>query len=78
MSMNRSGLISWAMRESGKMGESLSGVSSSWVTGSRGGDMGVGRSGMGLYHWVGIWSCGRKIFLIIGVSSGAVVSGPVR
>jgi hypothetical protein len=25
--------------------------------------MGVGRSGMGLYHWVGIWSWGKKIFL---------------
>jgi len=28
--------------------------------------MGVGKSGMGLYHWVGISSWGKKIFLGIG------------
>ena len=61
--MNRSWLISWAMRESGKIGDNMSGVSGSMVCGLRGGAIGVGRSGMGLYHFVGIWSWGKKIFL---------------
>jgi hypothetical protein len=41
--------------------------------------MGVGRSGMGLYHRVGIWSWGKKIFFTDMVFLRTVArSGPKR
>ena len=56
-------LTSWRMSAIGNSGANASGPIGSMVAGCSGGGGGAGRSGMTLYHWVGICSSGRSVLM---------------